>query len=1464
MKNVFKKLRPVTATLGCLIAIFGTQVEGNANISPPPTGLLVTPGGVDIRTGRNVMYSDRDLSIGDEKGGITFDRIAPLPIPGHADPMGNFWHNWNVVLFEKRVDIDKGIYKHGAGSDYRVTVNFNNLVDAFDSKFSSVYGWKRAGYGPSTGLLTNGDRNSDGAIYTYLTAGGDKIVFRPIGSKDCSTVVRCAYPSQVIRPDGTTFTLEYEATGLANGTRLRSVTNNRGYSLILEYSGSGAYWNRVTKACVLNLAYTVKPASNVCPATAVSTVYTYTTHQNLIVLKSATNATGGTSNFSYAASVGKTDGVPKDMKASQLSYSMASTKPGYIRPWLTTHYKVRVDVDEAPDHIVGQQEYSDGSSFSYGYATLATPPNRPAEIAGGSYTNALGHRTTVWYGQEPIPIDEWRAIVGSPPPGEEPYEYVADDPKWMITTPGPINITDPLGRVITFNYCDRNWSHPGCSVTMLQSATDPEGILTEYWYSFGHVRQTRQVAKTGTGLPDIVKSSTLTCNPQAACGKPLTYTDPKGNVTNYTYDPIHGGVLTATSPAAVSGGVRPQKRYTYQQFYAWYKNSAGTLVQASTPVWLLASISECRTLANCANTSDETRTTYTYGTPGTANNLLPTSVTVSAGDGSIVATTTNSFDVQGNLISIDGPLIGAADTTRIRYDAVRRVVGTIGPDPDGTGAMKHRATRNRYNVAGDLVAVEQGTVVDQSDSQWSLFQTLQTTSMSYDMMGRKIRTALESGGEMYTATDYSYDLAQRLECVTTRMNPQVNVESHACSAQNAGSNGPDRITRNIYNEAGERIKIQVAIGTADEADEDTRTYNLNGRIKTLTDAEGNLTTYTYDGHGRLDTMRFPDKTTKGASSEIDFEQFAYDLNDNVVGRRLRDGQSIKYGFDNLNRQILKDLPAGEADVTSSYDLRGNLLEVAQGAAKVTSTWDALGRKISEISSNGTMSYQYDTANRRTRITWPDGFYITNDYFITGDLAAIHEYGAGSGMVLATYGYDDLGMRRSIGRGNGTRTDISYDQAGRLASLSHDLGGTAHDVGSTYTYNPANQITTWTRNNNAYAWAAHKNLVQSYSINNLNQVTTIGDMILQYDNRGNLTSKGSQLYRYSVENRLGGGPNGTAFTYDPIGRLLHSSASAAYFQYDGSDLVAEYNASNQLQRRYVHGPGEDEPLVWYEGPGASDRRWLHQDERGSTVAVTNNAGIATAINSYDEFGVPASTNVGRFQYTGQTWLAELGMYYYKARIYDPKLGRFLQTDPIGYEDQLNMYAYVGNDPVNKIDPTGKYARGKDWSDEDWKKFDAAQKSAAALMTQTASTLRQTASDMRAGKDVSAPKGSEGASAKDMDKMASKLEAGARALNDNGKLGYVANQGKVGGDFARADVGGKTMTVNASHAAFARPQRAAFMAGHESLHNAGLRDQLWAGNTAYRFTDDFGQQRAYKNLPGDQRWENPDHVMSIVYP
>ena len=105
-----------------------------------------------------------------------------------------------------------------------------------------------------------------------------------------------------------------------------------------------------------------------------------------------------------------------------------------------------------------------------------------------------------------------------------------------------------------------------------------------------------------------------------------------------------------------------------------------------------------------------------------------------------------------------------------------------------------------------------------------------------------------------------------------------------------------------------------------------------------------------------------------------------------------------------------------------------------------------------------------------------------------------------------------------------------------------------------------------------------------------------------------------------------------------------------FLYDGDELVAEYTGTGTLLRRYVHGNGADDPLIWYEGAALATRRHLFSDHQGSITAVADATGTLSGIYSYDDWGVPGATNsASRFAYTGQAYIPELGMYHYKARI-----------------------------------------------------------------------------------------------------------------------------------------------------------------------------------------------------------------------
>jgi RHS repeat-associated protein len=850
----------------------------------------------------------------------------------------------------------------------------------------------------------------------------------------------------------------------------------------------------------------------------------------------------------------------------------------------------------------------------------------------------------------------------------------------------PTSITDENGKTTVYTYDGTG---------RLKTVTAPEGNYATYNYDGrGNPTSTVATPKSGSGLATVTTSATYaaTCTNVATCNKPVTSTDAASKVTNYYYN-SNGTPDYVQAPAPVGGAARPEVHYSYVSVSAWLKNAAGSVVVSSDAMTLPIGTTSCITGAWPCSTANQAVTDFDYyGGPSATNTSLQ-STTVRSGSGSPTATTSYTYDHIGNLTATTDPL---SNVTSMSYAADRQLLSLMSPSIDGSPTSRRRIMLLHYNSDGLIDSRSLGTV----NPNGSGYTALQIQPIGYDSAGRKNYEALSDGSTTYAVSQYSYDSAGRLSCTAVRMNPAIfGSLPAACTLGTAGSFGSDRITHYVWEYAGALGWAQTGYGTALQRDEIRYTRTNNGQLATVTDAKGNVTSYTYDGHDRpLKTCYNASLSSCVSGSATDFVLLTYDSVGRLTNRSLRGtatSTTIGYGYDDLGRLKTVDYPGAstfDSDVTLAYDNLGRVLSSTDANShSATFGYDALGRVTSQGDAISSRTMLYDANGRRTRLTWSDGRYVTYGYNGVGEMTSILESGSTS---LAAFAYDDLGRRSSLTRGNGVVTSYGYDGASRLTSLVNDLAGTVADQTLGFTgYSPAGQIATRTSSNDLYAWTQHYNVNRNYTTNGLNQYTASGAVTPTYDVKGNLASAGGSTYTYSTKNELvTTSDTGIQFYHDPLGQLdaiLNAPGGSRGFQYDGGQIVTEIGApgSFPIVRRYVFGPGADEALIWYEGADFSDKRYLVADERGSVVAVTNAAGNPIAINSYDEYGIPASTNMGRFQYTGQAWLPELGMYSYKARIYSPTLGRFLQTDPIGYDDGVNWYNYTGSDPVNATDPTG---------------------------------------------------------------------------------------------------------------------------------------------------------------------------------
>jgi RHS repeat-associated protein len=1010
--------------------------------------------------------------------------------------------------------------------------------------------------------------------------------------------------------------------------RLSAVTNNRGYMIKYAYGSddpqNAAYW-RVANVRGINLAV------DWCDATA----------------DSCTSFTENWPSVTYDSAEPPLTATDQSSRVTTYSYSNSNTELATIRYPGATADDVAVAYNASPDFRVNAVTDASGA-WIYGYSTSGT--NQTTSVAG-----PLGQSLT--------------AVVD-------------------MTTGRLTSATDALSNT---------WSYQYDSDLRVTRVTQPEGDYASHTYdNRSNLTGTTWTSK-GNTITAISVSTTYptdcTVSPitPATCNRPLTSTDALGAVTDYDWDEPTGQLVSVTAPAPTSGATRPQTRFAYDDFQARYRDSASTYVNGSAIILPVES-SECVSGTSCDAASNEVLTAIAYPTTSAPNNLQPLSISRGSGTAPTMATTAMSYTPNGDIATVDGPITGTADTVTYVHDDARQVIGVIGPDPDDGGALLNRAQRLTYNSRGQITLTETGTA---SGGAWANFSALLKSQTVYDaaQFFRPVEARrLSAAGAVSSVQSVTYDAGGRLSCAAVRMNPAsfTSLPSSACTAAATGGYGPDRITQTTYDAVGRVLTTTAAYGTTDALTESV-SYTSNGHIASLTDGNGNVSIIEYDAFDRQVKLRYPN-TTCCTTSTTDYEAWTWSAAGMPLTSRDRAGQTTSYTWDLLGRVTAIDAPSGTMDVGATYDNLGRVLTATGNSQTLTMVWDALSRQTSQTGPLGAMAYQYDEAGRMTRLTWPDTFYVKYGHDAYGATTSVAENGATSGAaVLARYSWDNLGQLAGIARadGAGAATTYGYDAFGRLDSLAQNPTGTSDDVTYGFSYNPAGQIVGRTVSNDGYVWTPATGGT-GYSMNGLNAVTQIDSASVAYDSNLNPTSISGNSYGYDASNRLtsaSAGLGSATFTFDPDGRLYQSSLGGVTtrFQYAGAQLVGEYDGSGTIVARHIPGLGLDDIAAnWDLSSSSPVRVWPLTDERGSVIARTAST---TQINRYDEYGVPASGNAGRFQYTGQAWLAEAGAYDYRARVYLPQIGRFLQTDQSGYAAGANLYAYAGIDPVNFVDPFG---------------------------------------------------------------------------------------------------------------------------------------------------------------------------------
>jgi RHS repeat-associated protein len=1261
---------------------------------------------------------------------------------------GDFGVGWRVSLNNFRVSTNRTL---GAGgwTQYNTQCGLGLCLTAFRStaphfvtivypdQHTEVFDFSAKG---GTNIFVSGQptytpRPNTGTTSTLAGVGDGTLGYTTDGNLYLGNAIYDPQQYRLTTLDGTVLILD-RTKGLVsmtdrNGNWIQvssaGITARQGQGITYTRDASG----RITKitdplARALNYAYsTAGDLATFTDANGNQTTFTYDTNHNL--LKAFGPAAQPLQTQQYDSAGRMVAITDANGNTAQISNNVAGRQQTVIDPTglLTTVYTF----DDLGD-VLRQDQVFDGKTLT----TTAT-----YDVAGRplSRTDPLGHKWAATYDgngnllsvNDPlnhavgVTYDAFGAPLTFTDPAGNVSKYAYDSAGNLVIFTNALgqvdrysynsgvlsSHTDGLGRTWSYNFDGAGnmnafvdslhhgwgWSYDGLG--HMTFASDAAGNGTSYSYdAAGNFVSTKDPLGRITTFTYNALNEMVSCTD--ALGKTTTYTydgnralasatDPLGNVTRYTYDAA-GRQVSITDPA---GGATS---YAY--------DGSGRLASQKDPIGRVTSYAYDNAGRLITKTLPNAGTfTYAYDDAGHQTAVTDplghaTSSSYDA-DGRLVSTsdalgkaTTFVLDALGRQVKVVDPL---NQTTQHAYDAAGELVSdtdalgkvtTYGYDGSGsrssvTDALGHTTTYqydqgNRLNMVVDPL---RRFVVYTNDALGRVYLTRLnsaiTTSTAYDELGRVVAT-----NDGLHTTSYTFDAAGRRASMT---DPRGNTTNYGYDAAGRQTSITDPLGGKVtfaYDLAGQKTSVVNPRG-----DTMAFTYDSLGNVLTQTDPAGKVTTYAYDLAGRLASKTDPRGIVVSNT---------YDAADRLTGQTFPGG-TTSFVYDAVGRRTSMIDPTGSTGF--SYDANSRLAGVAAPQGTVSYAYDAVGnRTLMSILLRGSVTYAYDAANQLTTLTDWAGKSFGFSYSPDGLPASI----ARPGGVNTTYGYDGADSLTSVHHdgpaGSLARFDYTLDANGNRTSVTSAAGT------ESYTLDALNRLTGVTYPNAdtaAYTYDAAGNRLTSklngtttnYTYDAAGRLTAAGGNALTYDAASNVMASGTSTFGWDWAGRLASANvNGTTsnYTYDADSTRVAAVTGAATTNYIWDRATALPLLVDDGTQGYVQ---TDQGLVEQLGASAS---YPLSDALGSVRSLASPTASVLGTANYDAFG-SARAQTGQasiFGYTGQQ-TDSTGLSYFRARYYNPALGRFLSSDSVqpnapgtqGY----NLFSYVANNSTTATDPTG---------------------------------------------------------------------------------------------------------------------------------------------------------------------------------